>query len=172
MKGKILLASLIPLAFATSSQAQTWRELSIAVGFSQYDASGTGTAPMGAARFAGNIAGNWLLADVSAMYASLDEQFSTASTNVGVFEGQAQLQLPLHAVQPYIGVGGGWLHYFSNAAGRPSTGRTVSGSVGLRIPMASRLLLRGEMRLRAWDSGDNGLHNSAAEFTAGAGYIF
>jgi len=173
-RARLLASCAVMISLTTAARGQTpIREFSLAVGASQYDASGTGTAPMGAFRYSAPIVGRWLLGDLSLSYASLDEQFSTSNTHVGVVEGQVQAQLPFNSVRPYIGVGGGWLHYFSNAAGRPATGQTASGSVGLRIPVASALIVRGEMRLRMWESGRNqGLHNNAAEFTAGLGFAF
>ena len=170
----LLTACVLSIGLAARAWGQTpFREFSIAVGATQYDASGTGTGPVGALRYSAPIVGRWLLGDLSLSYSSLDEQFSTSSTHAGVAEGQIQAQLPFNSVRPYIGVGGGWLHYFSNAGGRPSTGQTASGSVGLRIPIASALILRGEMRLRMWESGRNqGLHNNAGEFTGGLGFAF
>ena len=165
----LLLSSAIPVGAQTGT-----RELSFAVGVSQFDASGTGTAPMAAIRGAARLVGRWMLGEISLSYASLDEQFSTTNTRVGVGEGQLQAQLPATRVRPYFGVGGGWLHYFNNAAGRSATTPTVSGSVGLRIPVTSAFLVRGEVRLRSWKSGgtSSGFHNNAAEFTAGMGYAF
>jgi hypothetical protein len=159
---------------AISAGAQTsTREISLAVGASQFDASGTGTAPLAAIRAAAPLVGQWLLGEISLSYASLDEQFSTTDTRVGVGEGQLQAQVPAVRVRPYVGLGGGWLHYFTNAAGRSSATPTVSASAGLRIPIASALLLRGELRLRSWKGGgSSGFVNSAAEFTAGMGYRF
>jgi hypothetical protein len=114
-----------------------------------------------------------MLGEISLSYASLDEQFSTINTRVGVGEAQLQAQFPATRVRPYIGVGGGWLHYFNNAAGRPATTPTVSASAGLRIPISSSVLVRGELRLRSWESGNNsGFNNNAGEFTAGLGYAF
>jgi len=173
-RATLLGSCALVISLATSAHGQTpFREFSLAAGATQYDASGTGTGPVGAFRYSAPIVGRWLLGDLSLSYASLDEQFSTSNTHVGVVEGQVQAQLPFNSVRPYIGLGGGWLHYFSNAGGRPATGQTASGSVGLRIPVASSLILRGEMRLRTWESGRNqGLHNNAAEFTAGLGLAF
>ena len=170
----LLVSCAFLIGVSAAAHGQTpMREFSLAVGASQYDASGTGTGPVGAFRYSAPIVGRWLLGDMSLSYASLDEQFSTSNTHVGVVEGQVQAQLPFNSVRPYVGVGGGWLHYFSNAGGRPATGQTASGSIGLRIPVASALILRGEMRLRMWESGRNrGLHNNAAEFTAGLGFAF
>jgi hypothetical protein len=114
-----------------------------------------------------------MLGDISLSYASLDEQFSPINTRVGVAEGQLQAQLPATRVRPYVGLGGGWFHYFNNAAGRSTTSPTVSGSVGLRVRVSSGLLLRGELRLRSWKTGGNsGFVNNAAEWTAGMGYAF
>jgi hypothetical protein len=175
MNRAVLLTSCaLLMAFTAAAHGQTpIREFSLAVGASQFDASGTGTAPLGAFRYSAPIAGRWLLGDLSLSYATLDEQFSPTNTNLGVAEGQLQAQLPANSVRPYIGIGGGWLHYFSNTAGRPATGGTVSGSVGLRIPVSNALILRGEMRLRAWQAGGDGsYHDNAAEYTAGVGFAF
>jgi hypothetical protein len=164
----LLLVSAIPASAQTST-----REVSFAIGASQFDASGTGTAPLAAIRAAAPLVGNWMLGDISLSYASLDEQFSTINTRVGVAEGQLQAQLPATRVRPYVGLGGGWLHYFNNSGGLPATNPTVSGSVGLRVPVSSALLLRGELRLRSWKTGtSSGFHNNAAEWTAGMGYAF
>jgi hypothetical protein len=167
-----VFALLLVSAISVGAQTST-REISLAVGASQFDASGTGTAPLAAVRAAAPLVGQWMLGEISLSYASLDEQFSTSDTRVGVGEGQLQAQVPAVRVRPYVGLGGGWLHYFNNAAGRSSATPTVSGSVGLRIPVASALLLRGELRLRSWKGGgSSGFVNSAAEFTGGIGYRF
>ena len=166
-----LILSLASLSGSLSAQTAR-REVSIAAGISQFDASGTGTAPLAAIRVSAPIVGSWLLGDLSVSYASLDEQFSTTNTRTGVLEGQVQTQWPALRFRPYLGIGGGWLHYFNNDAGRGATASTVSGSVGLRVAVSPALLFRGEMRLRTWDSRDSGFHNSAAEFTAGLGFAF
>lgn len=166
--GAFLLFSTLPLAAQTAT-----REVSFAVGASQFDASGTGTAPIAAIRAATPLVGRWLLGEVSLSYASLDEQFSTTNTRVGVGEGQLQAQFPVTRVRPYVGLGGGWLHYFSNAEGRSAATPTLSGAAGLRIPFASALMLRGELRVRYWEGGgSSGFVNGAAEFTGGIGYRF
>ena len=161
------------VAIPVGAQTRT-REVSVAAGVSQFDASGTGTAPLAAVRAAAPLVGRWMLGEISLSYASLDEQFSTTNTRVGVGEAQLQAQLPATRVRPYMGLGGGWLHYFNNSAGRSATTPTVSGSAGLRVPVSSSVLVRGELRLRSWKTGGNnsGFHNNAAEFTAGLGYAF
>lgn len=170
---RLAVVSLLLACVASPVSAQTSRyELSLAAGVSQFDASGTGTAPIAAIRMSGPIVGSWLLGDLSLSYASLDEQFSTVNTRAGVAEGQVQVQWPVTRFRPYIGIGGGWQHYFNNDAGRGATAQTASGSVGLRVAVSPVLLLRGELRLRTWNSRNSGFHNSAAEFTAGLGFAF
>jgi hypothetical protein len=162
------------LCSAVSLRAQTpTREVSLSAGAMQFDASGTGTVPVAALRISAPLVGRWFLGDASVSYAALDEQFSSDNTRIGVVEGQLQAQVPVSRFHPYIGVGGGWLHYFTNAAGRPGTGPTLSGAAGLRIAISSALLVRGELRVRTWESSrDGGFHNGAAEVTGGLGYAF
>jgi Outer membrane protein beta-barrel domain len=176
MKSQVLVTAvgtlLVSLGGSLRAQAPA-REISLAVGASEYDASGTGTAPVMALRLGAPLVGRWMLGDFSLSYASLDEQFSAVNTRIGVAEGQLQAQLPAARWRPYVGLGGGWFHYFNNASGRTATSPTLSGSVGMRIALPSSMLLRGELRLRTWESGANsGFHNNAAEFTAGLGYAF
>lgn len=166
--GAVLLLSAVPIAAQTAT-----REVSFAVGASQFDASGTGTAPIAAIRGSTLLVGRWLLGEISLSYASLDEQFGATNRRVGVGEGQLQAQFSTTRVRPYIGLGGGWLHYFNNDEGRSAATPTLSGSAGLRIPIASALMLRGELRVRYWEGGgSSGFVNGAAEFTGGIGYRF
>jgi hypothetical protein len=167
-------ACAVSICVATSAIAQAPRhEISLGGGISQFDASGTGTAPVGVLRISAPLVGNWILADLGFLYASMEEQLSAVNTRVGIAEGQVQLQIPMRAVRPYVGLGGGWLHYFNNDAGSAATVTTVSGSLGLRVPVSRKVLFRGELRLRAWESrGGGGYNNSAAEITAGLGFAF
>jgi hypothetical protein len=166
-------ATVVLLVLALPLRGQSFgREISVAIGPMSWDASGTGTAPFAAIRTSGPIAGRWLLADFSLGYSSLDEQFSDINTRIGIAEGQLQLQYPAR-VRPYVGVGGGWLHYFNNAGGRRATPQTFSGATGIRFAISERMLLRGELRLRGWQpSGGSSSVSSAAEYTAGIGYVF
>ena len=148
------------------------REISFAAGIGQFDASGTDAGPLAAVRLAAPLVSQWLLGDINFSYASFEEQFTESNTHVGVGEAQLQAQLPATHVRPYIGLGGGWLHYFNNSFGRGATNPTISGSIGLRVPVSPSLLVRGELRMRTWRRNDSGYHNSAAEFSAGMGYAF
>ena len=169
--------SILLLVSAIWLEAQTpTPEISVSVGVMQFDASGTGTAPVIALRAAVPFVGSWLLGEGNLSYASLDEQFSNVGTRVGVAEGQVQFQLPLARVRPYLGAGAGWLHYFNNAVGRAATSPTYSAAAGLRVGLSPRFAARAELRLRGWDyhsdqTGSN-FGGSAAEWTAGLAYTF
>jgi len=150
-------------------------ELSLSAGAMQFDASGTGVAPTAAARAALPVAGRWLLAEGSLAYAALGEQFAPSPTRVAAAVAQLQLQAPLGPVRPYLGVGGGWVRYLSNAGGQPAAPGTLSGAAGLRVAVSGRLGVRGELRVRGWQrtsDGDFGFVNSAAEYTGGVTYAF
>jgi hypothetical protein len=165
----LFCGSMLFLILAASAEAQISKpEISASAGAMQFDASGTGTAPVFALRAAFPIQGSWLLAEGNLSYASLDEQFSNVGTRIGVAESQVQVQLPFARVRPYLGVGAGWLHYFNNAAGRAATTGTYSGAAGLRVGLSPRFTARAELRLRGWDE----FHASAAEWTGGLAYRF
>ena len=176
-KRTLFCASILSLVAALSLEAQTSKpEISASVGAMQFDASGTGTAPVIALRAAVPLTGSWLLAEGNLSYASLNEQFSDAGTRIGVAEGQVQFQLPLARVRPYLGVGAGWLHYFNNAAGRAATSPTYSAAAGLRVGLSPRIAARTELRLRAWDyhrdQAGSSIGASGAEWTGGLAYTF
>ncbi len=171
----VCVSLLLALTAATVEAQTSSREVSVAAGAMGFDASGTGTAPTAAIRTSIPVGARWLLADFSIAYASLNEQFFPTNTRIGIAEGQLQFQLPAARVRPYLGLGGGWLHYFNNAGGgRPSTPPTISGSVGLRFSVSRRALARGEFRLRGWreGSGASTSQNSGGESTVGLGYTF
>jgi hypothetical protein len=173
----LFCGSILFLISAISLDAQTRApEISASVGAMQYDASGTGTAPVIALRAAVPLLGSWLLGEGNFSFASLDEQFSEAGTRIGVAEGQLQFQVPFARVRPYLGAGAGWLHYFNNAAGRAATAPTYSAAAGLRVGLSPRFSARAELRLRGWDyhSGQTGSNfsASAAEWTGGLAYSF
>lgn len=173
----LFCASILLLVSAMSLEAQMPKpEISAVVGAMQFDASGTGTAPVIALRAAVPLVGSWFLGEANLSYASLDEQFSAVGTRIGVAEGQMQFQLPLARIRPYLGVGAGWLHYFNNAAGRASTSPTYSAAAGLRVGLSSRIAARAELRLRGWDyhsyQTGSGFGSSGAEWTGGLAYTF
>jgi hypothetical protein len=168
--------SILSLISAASLEAQMPKpEISASVGAMQFDASGTGTAPVFALRAAVPIVGSWLLWEGNLSYASLNEQFSDVGTRIGVADSQLQVQLPFARVRPYLGLGAGWLHYFNNAPPR-ATPPTYSAAAGLRVGLSPRIAARAELRLRGWNpysqSTSSGFGNTAAEWTGGLAYTF
>jgi hypothetical protein len=169
-------ASLVFIA-AIPLEAQTrGPQISAAWGAMQYDALGTGTAPMMALRAGIPVAGSWLVAEGNLSVASLDEQSAEIGTRTGIAEGQLQFQLPFARVRPYVGVGGGWAHYFSNALHGSETSPTYSAATGLRFLLSPRIGASAELRLRGWnyyhDQSGSGFGSSAAEWTGGLSYTF
>ena len=174
-----LVAVALFLACAPSAGAQDtvpWgRMASLSLGASSFDASGTGTAPTAALRVEQPVGARWLLVEGSLGYAQFDEQFAGRKTHFGVLEGQLQAQLPFARVRPYLGVGGGWTSYLSNAGGRDRVNGTASVAAGLRFPVSPRVVARGELRVRGWNRGEelsDGFVNSAAETTIGLAWRF
>jgi hypothetical protein len=173
----LFLAPLLILSAALPLRAQsTSPQIAAVLGAMQFDASGTGTVPMVGVRGTLPLVGSWMLGEANFSFASLDEQFNELGTRVGVAEGQLQFQLPLARVRPYVGLGAGWLHYFSNAAGRAPTTPTFSGAAGLRLGLSHGLGAQGELRIRGWnyhhDNFSSNFGSSAAEWTAGLTYAF
>ena len=87
---------------------------------------------------------------------------------------QAQLQLPLGPVRPYVGVGAGLFTYRqlpTNDAGyRPRlTGTTRLHTFGIRADDRRRWSLRGELRLR-FDDPAFGYFPFSGEWVGGLGY--
>jgi hypothetical protein len=171
----LVCASILSLVSAFSLEAQMSKpEISASVGAIQFDASGTGTAPVFALRAAVPLAGSWLLGEGNLSYASINEQFSDVGTRLGLAEGQVQLQLPLARVRPYLGVGAGWMHYFNNTPLR-ATSPTVSAATGMRVGVSPRITARAELRLRAWSpygQSTTDFGARAMEWTGGLAYTF
>ena len=151
------------------------REASLSVGTMWFDASGTGTAATFAARGMTPIAGRWLLAEGSLGYAALGEQFMRSRTRFGTLEAQLQVQAPFRVVRPYLGLGGGWVRYFTNTSFRNEMPATFSTAAGVRVRMTPNVGMRAEFRIRGWNrytTGDFGFSSSAAELTGGLSYLF
>jgi hypothetical protein len=141
--------------------------LSIAGGISQFDLSGTGTAPVVTARVDYPL-GRVLLAEGGVAVARPDQQFGSRTTLV-VPEVGLQLQYPAR-VAPYLGVGvGSALDFRRERDGGTVGDPTVSGAAGVRAWVTDRLGLRGELRVRGIGRNFAG---STAEWTVGAALRF
>lgn len=164
-------ATLLALAPALSA-AQTARRpaLSVGAGVSQYDLSGTGTAPMLSARVDYPLR-RALLLEAGLSAARPEQQFGGRSTLL-VPELGVQLQYPAR-VAPYLGLGvGAAVDVRSGRAGGARTDLTASGAAGVRAWLTDRLGVRGELRVRGiggtpLTTVGTGFDGSAAEWTVG-----
>jgi len=143
--------------------------VSLSGGVSQFDLSGTGTAPTIAVR------GSYPLNSVIRVEASLGwsrpEQRSQSGPNsLWTPEVQVQFAIP-GRVSPYLGLGGGVAFETGRDTGGfdPGSRVTASGSGGIRVGVASGWELIGELRVRG--IGDV-FEGSAAEWTVGVSRAF
>ena len=155
-----------------AAQQPVGRAVSVVGGASFFDASGTGTAPMGAIRVEHPLVGRWMLGELGAGYARLDEQFRTSPTHLGILEAQVQVQAPFAHFRPYVGAGIGGVTRMSNRGERKFAEESASVAVGARIPLTGAVGFRGEMRVRGWKLYDFGFVNAAAETTFGLSVAF
>jgi hypothetical protein len=161
----VLAAGLSVGADAQSASLESARRpaVSLAAGAFQFDLSGTGTAPMIAAR--GELPLNrFFLAEGGLVVARPEQQFG-GTTTFFVPEAQIQAQAPLAdgRVAPYLGVGAGYaIDRRSSAFGGTRSDPTFSAATGVRYWVTDQLGLRGELRVRGVGSGFAG---SAAEWT-------
>jgi hypothetical protein len=161
-------------AASASAQYAPSRSVSLSAGAMSFDVSGTGTAPTFALRMDTELGRRWLVGDLGLGYASIEEQSAIDRTQLGILEGQLQLQLPGAYLRPYVGAGAGLISYLTQAGGRHEVSGSLSVGAGLRAPLADRVGLRVDGRLRAWDdrSAGFGFVNSTSELTAGLSVRF
>jgi hypothetical protein len=159
-------ALLAPLPTAGAQPGTRARpSVSASAGVSQYDLSGTGTAPMGALR-ADYPLDHVLLVEGGVSVARPDQQFGQTTTFV-VPEVGLQLQLP-RRLAPYLGIGAGAaIDFRGDASGGTQSDPTVSGAAGLRAWLTDQVGLRGELRVRGIGTGFEG---AAAEWTFGVSW--
>lgn len=119
----------------------------IVAGASQYDLSGTGTAPFASFRL--NIpVGRNLVLEPALGFLSYEAQSGRRYHHI-LPEIQIQAQAYGARVRPYLGVGFGasWAVRPQEDQGDP----TLSGAGGLRVILGTEWMLRGELRVRIID---------------------
>ena len=140
--------ALIALAFVApdyvTAQSSTRLESSVGavVGITQFDLSGTGTAPVVSIRAEQEI-NRFLVVEGAVTLFRPKEQFGTRRTFI-VPEVQLQLQLPAEIVRPYLGVGVGGA-FISNGGGSQEV---ISAAGGIRAAISKEWDVRGELRVR------------------------
>jgi hypothetical protein len=159
-----LLAVVLALSMPAIASAQLDRTtVSANFGVMQFDLSGTGEAPMFAARLDQEL-GPIFLGEVGLVYARPNQQFG-ATTNLFIPEIQLQAQFPARFA-PYLGIGAGMAFDFrEDRFGGTQSNVSVSGAGGVRFWLTDRFGARGELRVRGIGSEFQG---SAAEWTLGA----
>jgi hypothetical protein len=175
LRSSSVLAALLALGLPATTQAQSFESaaarrpsLSLSAGAFQYDLSGTGTAPMFAARAEFPLTRH-VLAEGGLAVARPEQQPGARSTFIAP-ETQLQAQLPLAGgrVAPYLGAGfGAAFDRRSAALGGTQSDLTVSGATGIRTWITDQVALRAELRVRGIGSGFTG---SAAEWTLGTSW--
>lgn len=172
------------LATPNTGTAQTApdRTLSIMAGGFSYDYDSDQMAPMGALRLDRRIS-NVLIAEVGVSYAraTLDivdhtppDPVSREGTgSLGTATVGVQAELPLAYLRPYVGIATGL--FVKAEHGQPGANRfmrtTTEFPVGVRIPVAQRVVARAETRLR-FDEHTGGDSSVNAELTFGLGWKF
>jgi hypothetical protein len=170
----VLPLAVAAVAFSGSAAAQGFepqRAVSISAGASQFDLSGTGTAPMGAIRADLPLA-RFALVEVGVGVTRPEQQFG-ATTTLVIPEAQLQFQLPIGPVLPYLGVGSGLaMDFRPDDVGGTRTDWTASAAGGLRWWITPRAGARAELRVRGIDYNGEGFTAAAAEWTGGLMWRF
>ena len=160
------LAFLLSLATAEVARAQEPTRtvaVSLSYGVSQFDLSGTGDARMIALRVERMFSRRAIL-EGGVVVARPGQQFGDTTTLV-IPEVQAQLQLAVGRVAPYLGAGMGVAFDFrDDAHGGTQTDVSISVAGGLRGWITDRVGVRAELRVRGFGWRFWG---SAAEWTGG-----
>ncbi|HEX9703780.1 MAG TPA: hypothetical protein VGA20_00850 [Gemmatimonadales bacterium] len=135
----------VSLFFVPPLVAQSTRApiLTVSAGYSEYDLSGVGNAPIAGARLALAV-GRFLVVEPAAMYFRYQSQFGTRVTYLFP-ELSLQAQVP-GPVRPYIGVGAG---VYARVAPSWHMDLTVHGTAGFRADVDERWGFRVEGRLRS-----------------------
>ena len=164
---KLFAAALIIAAVAApgsraAAQVLPIPHLSVMGGVSQFDLSGTGTAPFGAIRV--DVPLVFIIAEGSLGVFRPNESSGTSTYIIP--EAQIQWQILPFLVKPYIGIGGGLFKAISGPSKASEVTASASAGVRLSVPLIGAGL-RGEVRVRGIGSGFGG---SAAEWTLGVSF--
>lgn len=164
-------ALLLGLLAASGVGGQETTSITLAAGAFTFDLSGTGTAPLAAARLDRGLHPD-LRVEAGITMARPRQQFGATTTFIAP---EAQLQwvpfrlgwdaTSIWRLEPYLGVGSGWS--WDLRSGRDDPSRvSFSGALGARLPLddARHRGLEAEFRVRYLGTGFNG---SSGDFTLG-----
>jgi hypothetical protein len=159
-------AALVAACLAAPAQADAQLvpvpHFSIMGGVSQFDLSGTGTAPFGAIRV--DVPLLVVIAEGSLGVFRPKEQSGTSTYIIP--EAQLQWQILPFLVKPYVGIGGGLFKAVSGPSSASEITASASAGVRVSVPLIGAGV-RGEVRVRGIGSSFGG---SAAEWTLGVSF--
>lgn len=168
-----VLLVMLPARPAAAQQGES--TISVLAGGLSYDFEGDGTFPAAALRLDRRVAGS-ILAEVGFSYALADVQVvdyttpdpSLVPTNSSITAATVgvQAELPLARVRPYIGIAAGLFGRFDHERGDRFLRTTMAFPIGVRVPVARGLGLRGELRVR-FDEHQGGGSSVNSELLAG-----
>ncbi len=145
----LIIAAVV--AAPVGAQQVANRAWTLSAGPMGFDGSGTGSTTVYGLSASQTLPWRWFAVEGSLGYAGMDEQFSGSLTHLGIAELQAQVQYPARLIRPYIGIGGGFIHYFTEAGGRRATEPSVALSAGLRAALTDSWGLQVDGRVRGWE---------------------
>lgn len=146
-KSRGVLLALLFTAAAGASPAAAQSLLTLTAGPSQYDLSGTGTAPFAAVRVMVPVH-PVLSVEPSLGWMSYDSQFDDRTT-LWFPEGQLVLHPWAGRVRPYLGAGAGVA--LVSGPGDDDIETTLSAALGALFDLNETWGVRGELRIRAVD---------------------
>lgn len=158
-------ALLVVPSFATAQAARTAPAVGVTAGILEFDLAGTGTRMFVGARAQIPLT-PLLLLEPGATYMSYRERGLAQATRHHIWfpEAQIQAQMAMGALRPYLGIGAGVA--LESVEGQRFTEVTLSAALGARLPIAERLQLGAEVRLRGVDP----FTGSTSEFGLSAGW--
>ena len=145
-----LLWPLAAIAQAQMVSATPAGAVSLAGGRMGFDANGTGWASLVALDAMVSVGGRWLLVGGRGSYSAIQEQFQAGRTQLGFTEFQAQAQLPIGVLRPYVGVGAGAMAFLTRAGSRERVSGIASLAGGLRVAVTRQVGVGIEARIRQW----------------------
>ncbi len=140
-------ATLTLLLTGSALHGQDPSAITLIGGASQYDLSGTGTAPFVAVRYE-RLVTRALVLEGGVEYLTYSPQFGDRRHHVFP-EVMIQLQVPGGSLRPYVGAGAGLS--FGTGAFRSLVDLTLAGAGGFRIITSSAWSMRAELRVRSVD---------------------
>lgn len=155
-----------------------WRQMTLGVGMFRYDVGEADNHPMAALRADWRLR-HWLRSEVSLAYAFADLEGDDAAPD-GDDDANSHLlaatvglnaEAPWPIVRPYVGMAVGLFSRLDDEEDGDFVRPTLAVPVGVRLPLSSRLALRGEVRWR-FDEHPDGASVVNREHTIGLSFAY